>query len=445
MDLDDTIVAVASATAGAPRGVIRISGQQVRQVATALLAEPLAGDWPTRPTAIPVTLQLPEQRTLPARWMVWPGTRSFTCQPTVEIHTLGSAPLLELVVAQAREAGARLAEPGEFTLRAFMAGRIDLTQAEAVLGVIDATGEAELQTSLKQLAGGLATPLAELREELLLLLADLEAGLDFADEDIEFIAADVLVAQLEVVHQQVAHLARQVEARKLDTARPQVVLVGPVNAGKSSLFNALAERFGTSPHRTRAIESPERGVTRDYLTVEVRLAGVDCLLVDTAGIETIAELSPASEAQSMTTIAREAADMLLVCSDASEAGEAPLPVGENVLPVVTKVDQGGPALHGLATSARTGEGLELLATTVGERLASEDSDLVPSTAQRSAASLQAAEKAIATAQQLAELGGAEELVATELRLALDELGQVAGVVYTDDVLDRVFSRFCIGK
>ena len=444
MDIDDTIVAIASATAGAPRGVVRICGPQVHQVAMSLLVDSATFAWPARPACQQTTIQVASGRSVPATLYIWPSSRSFTAQPTVEVHTLGSAAVLELVVARARQAGARLAEPGEFTMRAFLAGRIDLTQAEAVLGVIDATGEAELQTSLKQLAGGLAAPLASLREELLLLLADLEAGLDFVDEDIEFITTEVLTTRLTEVHAQVARLVQQVQGRKLDNARPQVVLVGAVNAGKSSLFNALAERFGSASRRSQAIESPERGATRDYLTTDVRLAGVDCLLVDTAGLDVVAEHSPSSEAQLMTAAARDSADLLLYCTEAAQ-GSLPASLPSPTLLVRTKADTNQPDGEGIATSAHTGLGLDALALAISQRLASEDSELVPSTAQRSAASLQAAETAIAAALPLARLGGNEELVATELHTALHELGQVAGVVYTDDILDRVFSRFCIGK
>jgi len=449
MNPDDTIVAIASAHSHARRGIVRISGLRALEVAAALL-DATALAWPGRPAAIEAKLCMPGGRKLAATLFVWPGSRSFTSQPTVEVHTIGAPPLLELVVAAAVVAGARLAEPGEFTLRAFLAGRIDLTQAEAVLGVIDATSDAALQTSLKQLAGGLATPLAALREELLMLLAELEAGLDFAEEDIEFITAEVLTARLAMLHGQVNELAKQVTARKLDSGLAKVALVGAVNSGKSSLFNAMVDRFGTASHRTRAIESPQRGATRDYLTAEVCLGGVDCLLMDTAGIEEVSAGSVSSMAQVQTESARETADLLLGCIDPSEKSPE-VEVDDRTLVVFTKADQSeapSPLLSGtelLTTSAYTGVGLDQLATAVGIRLTQEDCQLVPSTAQRSAASLRAAETAIAAAIDLAGQGGHEELVATELRLALDELGQVAGVVYTDDVLDRIFSRFCIGK
>ncbi|MCO6043717.1 50S ribosome-binding GTPase [Aeoliella sp. ICT_H6.2] len=443
MDLDDTIVAIASAAGGSPRGAVRISGPR----AVALAGDLVGGSLPelTVATAIEALIPLDANRQLPATLFVWPGERSFTRQPTVEIHTLGSPPLLSLVVSRACVLGGRLARPGEFTLRAFLAGRIDLTQAEAVLGVIDASGDRALQTALAQLAGGMATPLAELREELLLLLADLEAGLDFADEDIEFIAPEVLAQRLETVTAVIGRLVQQLVGRGVADEVPRVVLAGPVNAGKSSLYNALVRRYGSHSNSVEAIESPEPGATRDYLSASVKLEGVECSLVDTAGAELVAgDPSPRSAAQTKRQEVYAAADLIVRCSDAAEK---PADTAGELL-VRTKCDlasDSAPMHSAIHTSAATGAGLDSLATAIAERLTAGTGDLVPSTAVRSSGSLHLALEAVTAAQALAACGESEELVATELRLALDELAQVAGEVYTDDILDRVFSRFCIGK
>ena len=210
------------------------------------------------------------------------------------------AALLEAIC----RAGARLAEPGEFTLRAFLAGRLDLTQAEAVLGVIDAHGNDELQTAVEQLAGNLARPLHQLRDELLTLLAELEAGLDFVEEDIEFISPDELTARLQAIASQLAAVAEQMSSRLTAAPSRQIVLLGPPNAGKSSLFNALANRFGVAHQaNASAIVSNIRGTTRDYLTTTVELDGARCELIDTAGIEAQTDhfIGIAAAAQSHTT------------------------------------------------------------------------------------------------------------------------------------------------
>ncbi|WP_442482162.1 tRNA modification GTPase [Aeoliella sp. SH292] len=448
MELDDTIVAIASASGGAARGVVRITGPNAVAIAEKLVAKSL----PVKdgaPTTCAIAVRFDHGRELPATLFVWPSTRSFARQPTVEIHTVGSPPLLSLVVQRAMQAGARLAQPGEFTLRAFLAGRIDLTQAEAVLGVIDAGSDSALQTALKQLAGGMATPLAELREELLILLADLEAGLDFADEDIEFISAEMLQSRLLSISQVVEQLVEQVIHRRVADELPRVVLAGPVNAGKSSLFNALVREYGATSQLAKAIESPEPGATRDTLHAPIRVAQVDCLLVDTAGIEDLAGPdSPRTHAQDMRRTAYENAKLIVECREAS-SGEFPSGPDARVLQILTKVDRTSSMStrpsDSMATSATTGQGLDRLAVAIAERLGDQIGDLVPSTAERSRGSLQSAMGALSAALELVSGGESEELVAAELRIALDELGQVAGAVYTDDVLDRVFSRFCIGK
>jgi tRNA modification GTPase len=448
MELDDTIVAIASAAGGAARGVVRITGPNAVAIAGKLVAQSLPVEGGV-PTTCAFAIRLDHGRELPATLFVWPSTRSFARQPTVEIHTIGSPPLLSEVVQRAMHAGARLAHPGEFTLRAFLAGRIDLTQAEAVLGVIDAGSESALQTALKQLAGGMATPLAELREELLILLADLEAGLDFADEDIEFISAEVLHRRLLSISQEVERLVEQVTHRRVADELPRVVLAGPVNAGKSSLFNALVREYGANSQIAKAIESPEPGATRDTLHAAIRVGQVDCLLVDTAGLEELAEpSSPRTHAQDMRRTAYENADLVVECSEVS-SGASQRGLDARVLHVLTKSDStastSARTSDSIATSATSGQGLDRVAVAIAERLSEQVGDLVPSTAERSRGSLQSALGALTAALELVRGGESEELVAAELRIALDELGQVAGAIYTDDVLDRVFSRFCIGK
>jgi len=196
---DETIAAVASAAGGAARGIVRLSGPSVRACLERCFqpADPQSWSAAARPTVFAGCLTLAGSGArLPCDVYFWPGARSYTRQPVAEIHTLGSPPLLEAVLATLAARGARPARPGEFTLRAFLAGRLDLTQAEAVLGVIDAADGRQLADALEQLAGGLAAPLDALRGRLLDLLAHLEAGLDFADEGVQFITPEALAAEL---------------------------------------------------------------------------------------------------------------------------------------------------------------------------------------------------------------------------------------------------------
>ena len=208
--LDDTIAAIASTPNGAARGIVRLSGPSAMDViarcfTSANRSVKLSHMRSARLVTGEINAGGPR---LPADLYLWPTRQSFTRQPIAEIHTFGSTPILEIIVRALCTAGARLAQPGEFTMRAFLAGRIDLMQAEAVLGVIDATDRRHLDTALSQLAGGLSRPLHRLRDDLLNLLADLEAGLDFVEDDIRFIAPDELARRLSDAAEQPHTLTR---------------------------------------------------------------------------------------------------------------------------------------------------------------------------------------------------------------------------------------------
>lgn len=453
MHLDDTIAAIASAPGGGARGIVRMSGPRAVAVATggfqANDRESL--DSIHEPTALPGLLRLePLHAPIPLLLYVWPDRRSYTRQPIVELHLPGSPPLVDLVLQNVLRRGARMAEPGEFTLRAFLAGRLDLTQAEAVLGLIDAQHQRQFETALKQLAGGLSGPLNRLRDRLLELLAHLEAGLDFATEDIQFITPAALDSQLREAAECVAAAATQMQSRHEASELPRVVLLGWPNVGKSSLFNALAGQ-------EHAIVSPLAGTTRDYLAVELHEAGKPFRLIDTAGVEASEGTTIHAAAQHMRHEQQAAAQLRVLCLDSTR----PLNDWErkqllhNATPrivVLTKTDE-PPGHDGIApsdallTSAKTGRGMAALRMHITETLAQNElaADAVFSTAVRCQDSLRLADESLLRARKLASAGGNEELVALEVRAALEGIGQVVGAVYTDDILDRIFSRFCIGK
>jgi tRNA modification GTPase len=485
---DDTIAAIASPPGGAARGIVRLSGPGLRDcLERCFRPDPyvhlhsLAG-----PTAVPGLLWLSGfAAPVACDLYLWPLKRSYTGQSMAEIHTLGSMPILEAVLRAVLAGGARLAEPGEFTLRAFLSGRIDLTQAEAVLGVIEAEVPEELDAALAQMAGGLAAPLGQLRDTLLELLSHVEAGLDFADEDLAFISPEQLAGQLDAAAAQVARLSERIVLRG-DAAEPiRVVLVGLPNTGKSSLFNALARG-------AEALVSHQPGTTRDYLTAELDLDGVKCQLIDTAGIDeeigggirtcgagvspalaagTPApqeEPGPAAAAQAVALQQARRAHVQVLCIDASQSLPSPsgrgthewVPGGEGRregessfrrIVVFTKADLASVAKalpQAIETSSMTGQGLgqlrkrlrEAVLHAIGPR-----GDVVAGTAVRSGESVRRAAECLDRARQIARTGRDEEFLAAELRTALDELGKVAGAVYTEDLLDRIFSRFCIGK
>ncbi len=458
-DPNDTIAAISTATHGAARGMVRLSGPQVLDA----LSKCFDGDQASLnltaisvPTVIHGSLRIRECiSNIPCDLFLWPSARSYTRQPTAELHTLGSPPLLEAVVHTLCECGTRIAEPGEFTLRAFLAGRLDLTQAEAVLGVIDARSQRALDTALSQLAGGLSQPLSLLREQLLQILAELEAGLDFAEEDLEFISRDHLSRQLTGARQLVSETLEQLAGRTSNADIPRVVLTGPPNVGKSSLFNALVDLCVANNSTTRALVSERSGTTRDYVTAVVDLGGITCELVDTAGEEdSVSTDSIDSAAQSMGREQRELADLRVWCLEASEAEQLSnrLPKGESPLVVLTKADLTAlPAAateSAIACSSQTGMGVEAVRERIRQRVEGAsltEGTAVASTAARCAESLHRAEEALQRTLKLCAQSGVEELIAAEVRDALGELGRVVGAVYTDDVLDRIFSQFCIGK
>lgn len=462
-DQADTIAAIGTAAGGAARGMIRLSGPETIACLTRCFspADPsnkLAAI--SFPRLIVGEFKLTEDLPLPCDIFLWPNNQSYTRQQCAELHTFGSPPLLELMLSSLCRHGARIAEPGEFTLRAFLAGRLDLTQAEAVLGVIDAADSQSLHTALGQLAGGLSKPLGDLREQLLLLLAHLEAGLDFVEEDISFISAAETERQLRAAQELVAGTLAQLATRNQPQILPKVVLTGQPNAGKSSLFNALVEKFADSDEDGRALVSSQAGTTRDYLSATVNFHGQLCELVDTAGLEPqLTSESIPGIAQLMSTDQRRQADCRILCVDLTEPAAA-IEIADFVgkennsaILAATKLDLREGSFELLCTSkvvpcsGQSGAGLATLAAAVAEALGKSNvaSNSVASTAARCVDSLQRAAESLDSAGKLVTSGGGDELIAAEIRMALNELGRVVGVVYTDDVLDRIFSQFCIGK
>jgi tRNA modification GTPase len=394
---------------------------------------------------------------LPADLYLWPAPRTYTGQDLAELHTVSSPPLVERLVADLLAAGARPARPGEFTLRAFLAGKKDLTRAEAVLAVIEAGTDADLKRALAQLAGGVARPLERLRDDLLNLLADVEAALDFADEDIEFVPKAELLTRVGAGIAHLTNLRRQLEDRSVSGRPVRVAIVGDPNVGKSSLFNALAGA-------PAALVSAEAGTTRDYLTRALDLGGVPVELIDTAGWQHAAD-TIAEQAQRLGREQAGRADVVLWCVPTGEpfdpAAESRLSAtGAEVMRVGTKSDQesgvrsqeseeaGGSRLTSdrfLLTSVVTPGGTDALRAALAERVAALARPALAPSQSRCRGHVEAATQALRRAHEHAREDDPPELLALALREALDQIGEMAGAVYTSDLLDRIFSRFCIGK
>jgi tRNA modification GTPase len=448
LDPNDTIAAVSSPPGPSARGIVRLSGPRAWRVALDGFRPDSDRPAPRYPEIRPGEMRIDGLRPLlPVMLALWPPPRTYTGQPLAEIHLVGSPPLLRQVLGHCLGRGARLAEPGEFTLRAFLSGRIDLTRAEAVLGVIEAANPAQLDAALHQLAGGLAGPILVLRDHLLDLVAHLEANLDFTEEpDVDPIVQTAMAGDLEAAAAQLAALARQLDERDRPEGHPRVVLVGPPNAGKSRLFNAMAGK-------DHAIVSPQAGTTRDYLTDLCDCGGLTIELVDTAGIEEGGdEVGRLAQRQRQRQF--ELADLLLECWPAPW-GDRPAVDRDNrpAIRVQTRCDEvGSGRLHldpedELPTSAATGAGVEALKAAIERVLQTRpaEGNLPAGTAARCRGSLIQAEAALRAATDSLVSAAGDELVAFDLRLAAEELGKVVGAVVTDDILDRIFRRFCIGK
>lgn len=456
-ETESTIVAIATGSTvglgqhGALRGAVRISGLKTRHILDSLFPD-LSHTLGTTRYAKRFTtcIDLPELGEIPLSVFYWPNHRSYTGEPAAELHLLGAPVLLDQVQTRVLNSGARLAKPGEFTLRAYLAGRMDLTQCEAVLGLIHAHSQREFQVALAQLAGGLANPLKELRHDLINLLADLEAGLDFVDEDIAFVQEDEIIERLQRAEQRVSQLQEQIEKRQGQGVEFQVAIVGPANAGKSSLVNALSGSEAS-------IISPIPGTTRDYVRSRVCWDDTTIDLIDTAGIEDVFDSSPRAIAQQKTSEVIDNADLVIVCCSVQDTSNLkPIAMAPRLWGAWTKVDLPHernyhwtiPVERSFLLSVHSKQGLDELRKAIVDSVKQwqqQSIDVVPMTGARCKSALSQAGDSLAHARQATLDSAGEEIVASELRLALEQIAEVAGTVANNDILDALFSRFCIGK
>lgn len=433
----DTIVALASGGLPAGVAVIRLSGPAVRRVAAAMLGVvPVA-----RRASLRAVKDSKGELIDRALVLLFEGPSSFTGEDVLEIHCHGSRAVVDAVVGAALEVeGVRLAEPGEFTRRAFDHGKLDLSAAEGLADLIDAETEGQRRQALRQMDGGLARAVEAIREKLLEAVAFGEAQIDFPDEDIPDGLGPVLggaIGQAQAMCQRLMDGARTAR-RVRDGFR--IAIVGAPNAGKSSLLNCLAQS-------DVAIVSPVAGTTRDVLEVRIKLAGHLVLLSDTAGMRDSDDVVEAEGVRRAEARAREA-DLRLLVSDSLD-GFSVLGAFEQSgdLRVWSKADlrgQGGAPEGVLSLSSLSGDGTGPLIDALSARLrqapSQEESGL---TRLRHVEAL--SECLVCLQRALVSDPSQIELVVEELRLAARALGRVTGRIGVEDVLDAVFSQFCIGK
>ena len=429
-----TIVAIATAPGRGAIGVIRVSGPR----AMAVLQRLAPGLSPAPRVATLSTLRVDGAVVDQALVLFFPGPRSFTGEDVVELHLHGAPRLLSLVVqAAAREPEVRLAEPGEFTRRALMNGRVDLTRAEAIVDLVEARSEAEVKSAAARLEGALARVLDELYQPLLQLSAELEGTLDFPDD-----AEDV--ASCAPVLDRCLAGARRLEASARAATQVRqgglVVLYGPVNAGKSTLFNRLVGA-------ARALVDDEPGTTRDALEATVEVGGQLVTLVDTAGFREGAGRLEALGMARTRQVLQEADVAVLLRppdgeTDALETWRAEVP-DERRLEVMGKADLLGTAGSVPSVSGLNGAGVDGLLALISSRLGTFDGEALVAGA-RHLEALTRVREALERAQEA--LGGSTvEVVAGEVSLALSALGDVMGLDVSQARLDALFARFCIGK
>jgi len=450
MNTSDTIVAVSTPLAAAARAVVRMSGSRSIEIASEVFrGGPLerAGKY----AVLEGRLEL-DGCAVAAMVYVMRAPRSYTREDVVEFHVPGSPALAMMLMEVLLKSSARLAGPGEFTQRAFLAGRIDLAQAEAVLKIIRAADEVHHRAALSQLHGALSATLRDASEAAAQALALVELRIDFSDQDIEYVEPEEFRKFLRRARKILTDLESSGHLVPPAGALPTVAVVGRANAGKSSLVNALVGRPAALVHH-------EPGTTRDYIEARLKVDDVELLLVDTAGAK-----RPAGRlegvAREQTRRVFDSADLVLVTVDGTRGvgsfeRELVERAGARVMVTVTKRDVAPPeaaerasAALGLpvveATSAVTGLGVRELARALAERLVLRGSDAVRARTILTARQMDAVRRALEHLDA-AIRADSEEIIAFETREALERLGLITGTRIADDVLDRIFGEFCIGK
>jgi tRNA modification GTPase len=441
----DTIVAISTPPGRGGIGIVRLSGPAARAI-----AEPLCR--PRRPLAPGrarfAELLDPEGNVLDEAVVTFfAAPRSYTSEDIVEIAAHGAPVLLDWLVRSCLERGARLAEPGEFTQRAFLAGRLDLTQAEAVHDLVAAQTLQQARVAAAQLGGSVAKTIAPTKQQLIHLIAELEAGVDFAEDDLDLLPESEIRRRVAALAAALAQLAASYSYGRMVRQGFTLAIVGRPNAGKSSLFNRLLQR-------ERAIVTAQPGTTRDPISETLSLDGIPVELIDTAGLRD----APEGEAEQLgiarSRAAMAEADFILHVVDAAlpahpedDATRAFIADRPHAI-VYNKADLiATREATRLYTSAMTSEGIDQLKQAILQTLTvstpSADSALVTNLRQHQAISEAVA--ALNTAHHAVEQSLPHEMLLLDLYAALEALDRLTGATSSDDILNLIFSTFCIGK
>lgn len=443
---EDTIAAIASAPGAAGVGVVRVSGPRVPHIAQVLL-----GKTPTPRHAHFAAFRAADDQLIDRGLLLhFPSPASYTGEHVLELQGHGSAVLLDALLRRVCELGARLARPGEFTERAFLNGKLDLAQAEAVADLIAARSQASARAALQSMEGVFSHKVNALLHALIALRVHIEAAIDFPEEEIDFLADPAIAQQLESLRAHWDDLLREARRGVRLNDGLRIAIVGRPNAGKSSLLNALA---GSE----RAIVTDIAGTTRDVVRESINLDGVVLELADTAGLRDTHD-PVEREGVRRAHSERERADVVLLVTETQHvetdlAWLADLPTSVERIVVINKIDLGNVHAHGeqragarwLWLSVKTGEGLEVLRAHLKQLAGVGSGEGAFSARRRHVLALEHVGEHLArTAHVLADIR-AGELAAEELRQAQHALGEITGTYTSDDLLGAIFSSFCIGK
>jgi tRNA modification GTPase len=453
MNLDDTIVAIATPPGRGGIGVVRLAGPEARAIAGSMLRlkqELAAGRALFSELVEPATGERIDEAVV----TFFAKPHSYTTDDVVEISAHGSPVVLRHIVELAAARGARLAEPGEFTMRAFLNGRIDLTQAEAVRDLIESQTLYQARVAAQQLEGSLSRRLQPVKRKLVELVAAMEAGIDFAEDDVAVLPAAEIISRIEEVRRPLDQLRASFAYGKIVHEGLTLAIVGRPNVGKSSLFNRLVER-------ERAIVTATPGTTRDLVTETVALGGVPIKLVDTAGIR-----HSADEAESIgirkSYEALSEADLVLVVLDSTQEISTEdkellrVCLSGRGLVVANKTDLAPHAIEILAdhpkvfkTSAITGEGIDALRAAILDHVSggAGQSEREPGflTNIRHQRLVEESLGCLDAATHAVKRSIPHEMIMLDLYGALRPLDAITGETTTDDILNLIFSSFCIGK
>jgi len=458
----DTIAAIATPVGLGGIGIVRISGEDALRIAAALFRrkggarlDDLPGNTfaygriidPTGPGTIDEAIAL-----------IWRAPKSYTREDVVELSMHGGPIPLRRTLRAAITLGARLAEPGEFTKRAFLNGRIDLAQAEAVSDLIEARTETGGRLAVKQLEGRLSQTIGAMRASLVLLQATIDAGIDFPEDDVEQVTREALVGGLREAKDRVTKLLETAGSGRVYREGVRTALVGRPNVGKSSMLNALLGQ-------DRAIVTDVPGTTRDVIEESVTIQGIPFVLLDTAGIHVPGDVVERIGVDRAQEALRSADLTILILDCRSELNEDDFRVlsisqGKPLIVAVNKVDlglklgcfaeverhtEGSPVV---GVSALTGEGLEALREAMcslvlrGPGIAAAAAVV---TNVRHETCLEDADESLQDAIRALEEGVPYDLVSIDIRGALDALGLITGESASEEIIDAIFSRFCVGK